>query len=209
MSSAPFRITNSSTEFNSDATVWDLSAVTLPVTLDLQDNTLKLGANNFRLATYPTEFFFKDTRLQVTLPMAGQSGAQAGEFRLFLQGKVSGEIVSDPLLFRSQIDGSRISSAQAWYDYSQKRWQLDDQALTITGISILQAPLSAKKSIAIIGPELTEFCVAPDTANLVVVVDPRVILDSRMHFDNYAFLRLQGAYGNPSQGTIALMDYQS
>lgn len=209
MASAPFRITNSSADFNSNAAVWDLSAVTLPVTLDLQNNALTLGANTFRLAAYPTEFVFKDTRLQVTLPTADQSGSQAGEYRLILQGKLSGEIISDPLLFRSQIDGSLISSSLGWYDYNQKRWQLDDQALTITGISILQAPLSVQKSIAIIGSELAEFCVAPETANLLVVVDPRVVLSSRMHFDNYAFLRLQGSYGNPSHGTIALMDYQS
>jgi hypothetical protein len=209
MAITPFRITNSSTDFNSNATVWDLSAVSVPLTLNLQAKTLTLGPNTFALTAYPTEFFFKDTRLKVTLPTFEQTGDKVGEFRLVLQGKVSGEIISDPLLFRSQIDASRISSSLAVYDYSQKRWQFDDQLVTVTGISILQAPLSAQKNIAIIGSELSEFCVAPHTANLVVVIDPRVILDSRMHFDNYAFLRLQGAYDNPNQGTIALMDYQS
>jgi|GEM_PF-1741333 len=209
MSNTLYRITNSSTDFNSNATVWDLSAVTLPLILDLQAETLTLGTNTFRLASYPTEFLFKDTRLQIILPTSDQPSSKAGEFRLVLQGKVSGEIVSDPLLFRSQIDGSRISSSLAWYDYSQNRWKFDDQELTISGISILQSPLSAQKNIAIIGSELAEFCIAPETANLIMVVDPRVILSSRMHFDNYAFLRLQGPYANPSQGTIALMDYQS
>ena len=209
MASASFRITNSSTDFDNNAPVWDLSAVTLPLSLDLQAKTLTLGTQTFRLAAYPKEFIFKDTRLQVTLPNADQPGAQAGEFRLVLQGQVLGDIVSDPLLFRSQVDGGRISSTLSWYDYHPKRWQLDDQWLNITGISILQAPLSAQKNVAIIGAELAEFAVAPQTSNLVVVVDPRVLMSSRMHFDNHAFLRLQGAYGNPVQGTIALMDYQS
>ena len=50
MASASFRITNSSTDFNNNAPVWDLSAVTLPLSLDLQAKTLTLGTQTFRLA---------------------------------------------------------------------------------------------------------------------------------------------------------------
>ena len=209
MANGAFIFTNTTSSIPSGSKIWDLSLVTLPIKLNLQTKTLTIGQSAISFIDIPTQFFFKDDQIDLTLPKVEQLSNAYEEFSISLVGNVSGSIAADSHLHRTSIDGSKLLAATSFYDYSTSQWKLGDQAIGISGINIIQVPISSLKNTAIINFELAEFCAAPGAANLAVVIDPRVILTSRMHFDNYAFLRLGGIYSAPTKGVTALMDYRS
>ena len=209
MANGAFIFTNTTSTIPSGSKIWDFSLVTLPIKLNLQNKALSIGQSAISFVDIPTQFFFKDDQIDLTLPKVEQLSNAYEEFSVSLVGNVSGSIAADSHLHRTSIDGSKLLATTSFYDYSISQWKLGDQVIGLSGINIIQVPINSLKNIAIINFELAEFCAAPGAANLAVVIDPRVILTSRMHFDNYAFLRLGGIYSAPSKGVTALMDYRS
>jgi hypothetical protein len=209
MANSALNFTNTTSSVPSGSKIWDFSLVTLPIKLNLQTKTLIIGQNAISFVDIPTQFFFKDDQIDLILPKVEQLSNAYEEFSVSLIGSISGAVAADSHLHRTSIDGSKLLATTSFYDYSTSQWKLGDQELGLSGINIIQVPINSQKNTAIINFELTEFCAAPGASNLAVVIDPRVILTSRMHFDNYAFLRLGGIYSAPTKGVTALMDYRS
>ena len=209
MANSAFNFTNTTSSIPSGSKIWDFSLVTLPIKLNLQTKTLSIGQNAISFVDIPTQFFFKDDQIDLTLPKVEQLSNAYEEFSVSLTGSISGAIAADSNLHKTSIDGSKLLATTSFYDYSTSQWKLGDQELGLSGINIIQVPINSQKNTAIINFELAEFCAAPGASNLAVVIDPRVILTSRMHFDNYAFLRFGGIYSAPTKGVTALMDYRS
>ena len=209
MANSTFNFTNTTSYIPSGSKIWDFSLVTLPIKFNLQTKNLSIGQSAISFVDIPTQFFFKDDQIDLTLPKVEQLSNAYEEFSVSLVGNVSGSIAADFHLHRTSIDGSKLLATTSFYDYSTAQWKLGDQEIGLSGINIVQVPINSLKNTAIINFELAEFCAAPGASNLSVVIDPRVILTSRMHFDNYAFLRLGGIYSAPSKGITALMDYRS
>ena len=209
MATSSFIFTNTTPSIPSGSKIWDLRSVTLPIQLNLQTKTLNIGQSVISFIDIPTQFFVKDDQINLILPKVDQFSNNQDEITFSLNGIVSGTITGDLQLGRTIVDGSKLNSTNSFYDYSTSQWILGNQVVGLSGINIIIAPINSQKNTAIINFELKEFCATPGASNLAVVIDPRVVGTTRMHFDNSAYLRFGGMYSAPTKGVIAMMDYRS
>ena len=72
MATGTLNFANTTTSVPSRLKIWDFNLVTLPIKLNLQTKTLIIGQSAINSIDIPTQLFFKDNQIYLTLPKVEQ-----------------------------------------------------------------------------------------------------------------------------------------
>lgn len=72
MATGTLNFANTTTSVPSGLKIWDFNLVTLPIKLNLQTKTLIIGQSAINFVDIPTQLFFKDNQIDLTLPKVEQ-----------------------------------------------------------------------------------------------------------------------------------------